>query len=166
LHVDQPQVGQFTATNYPDSKNKNAFEDGLRFQDFAVEQLARRYGFIIQLYSSRHYQFNHGESVQRCEFKLDKRFIETGRLSIEVAERTALDKQWVSSGIYSATLPVFYVQGNHDQFFVFDRRWLARYHQQKLKGKYEEKPTIRTFYMPIDTAEEYSLLSIDCTPAE
>jgi hypothetical protein len=154
-------TGQFTAKHYPDSKNKDAHEEGMRFQDYVVEQLSRRYGFIIQLYASRHYQFNHGENVQRAEIKLDRRCLETRRLSIEVEERTALDKPWVPSGIYSSARPIFYIHGNFDKFFVFDRKWLQRYHQQKLGGSVDEKPTVKTFYLPLAVAEEHSIFYVE-----
>lgn len=149
------------AVDYPDSKNENEYEEGMRFQDFVVEQLSHRYGFIIQLFSSRHYQFNRGENVQKAEIKLDRLCTKTRRLSIECEERTALDKPWVPSGIYSPAQPIFYIHGNYDKFFVFSRRWLQRYHAGKLNCEVDEKPTVKTFYLPIDVAEEHSIFYVE-----
>src|SRR5688500_6780664 len=84
---------------YPNSKNGQSFEDGMEFQDLVVEQFKRR-GFYMQLHASRQYQYQRGESVQMVEIKLGNRLLETGRLSIEDGERTAIDKPWVHCGIY------------------------------------------------------------------
>ena len=90
------------AVMYPNSKNANSFADGMEFQDFVVEQF-NAWGLYIQLHSSKRYQFERGESVQRVEIKLDNRCTETGRLSIEVGERTSINGPWVSSA-YTATI--------------------------------------------------------------
>lgn len=147
---------EVNAALYPDSKNGNSFADGLEFQDFVVEQF-NKWGFYIQLHSSKLYQLTRGESVQRVEIKLDRRCTETGRLSIEVGERTALDRPWVSSGIYRDDNTAFYIQGNRERLYLFDRKVLIRIHQQMYGGRYEEapreRPTIRKFYLPFDIAD-------------
>lgn len=144
------------AVLYPHSKNGNSFGDGLEFQDFVVEQF-NKWGFYIQLHSSKLYQLTRGESVQRVEIKLDNRCTETGRLSIEVGERTALDRPWVSSGIYRNDNTSFYVQGNRERLYLFDRKVLIRVHQKMHAGRYEEspreRPTVRKFYLPFSVAD-------------
>jgi hypothetical protein len=88
------------ATRYPDSKDQQSDENGREFQDFCCVELAR-VGIVVQLFSSRRYQFEQGESVQGVEIKLDRRCTETGRLSIEIAEKTRADQRnWIASGIY------------------------------------------------------------------
>ena len=56
---------------------------------------------ILQNMSSQKYQFNIGENLQGFEIKLDTRCTETGRMSIEVAEKSRADStKWTPSGIY------------------------------------------------------------------
>lgn len=158
----------YTATKlnqvlYPQSKNPISFQQGLEFQDFVVEQFAKQ-GFYIQLHSSKKYQFERGESVQRCEIKLDNRCTETGRLSIEIAERTRTELGWTPSGIYRGDNTIFYVQGNQSLLFLFDKKVLRRYHSFKLKQAFEESPretpTVRKFYMPFADAADYCIFSM------
>ena len=139
---------------YPDSKNKNSIQDGLEFQDVVMETLAQ-YGVIIQNYSSRKYQFEHGENRQGWEIKRDNWCTKSGRLSIEIAERTAVDKPWVDSGIYSGKHWV-YIQGNKACFWLFFTSFLQKLHKSKQKD-YEEKEesTVRTFYLPVADADKY-----------
>lgn len=151
-------VGAITHALYKDSKNKRSFEQGMEFQDFVVEQM-NKWGFYIQIHCSKKYQFDKGESVQRCEIKLDNRCTETGRLSIEVQERTSLNGAWVSSGIYREDNTVFYIQGNWCRFFVFAKKSLVDYHQRVRNGAYEQGPdTIRKFYLPLADAERLSII--------
>lgn len=149
---------------YPDSKNGNSFGDGLEFQDYVVEQF-NKWGFYIQLHSSKLYQFTRGESVQRVEIKLDNRCTETRRLSIEVGERTALNRSWVSSGIYRDDNTAFYIQGNRRCIYLFDRKVLIRVHKKMHHGRYEEspreRPTVRKFYLPFGVADEICIAKIE-----
>ncbi len=142
---------------YPDCKNKNSIQDGLEFQDFVMETLAKQHGIIIQVFGSRKYQFSHGESVQRYEIKLDRRCTETGRLSIEIAEKTSSEADWVQSGIYAGN-SLFYVQGNYSCFWLFMTKFLVKLHKAKNKD-YEEKEetTIKAFYLPLKDADKYGL---------
>lgn len=145
---------------YKDSFNRNSFEDGLTFQDFVISQL-NKIGLYIQLHSSRRYQFDRGESVQRCEIKLDKRCTDTGRLSIEVMERTGHDRQWVKSGIYARDDMLFYVQGNQQAIYLFDPKFLRRWFEQKCNGEWEESHgTVRKFYLPLDVADKWAITKI------
>ena len=159
------QVGIITKEAYPHSKNGRSFEQGMEFQDWAVEQFNKR-GIYIQLYASKRYQFDRGESVQAIEIKLDNRCLETGRLSIEVGERTAVGRPWVLSGIYRRDNTIFYAQGNWSRIYLFDRKVLQRYHERECGGRYEESPreapTVRKFYIPLSTADELSIFYIEC----
>jgi len=151
------------AVMYPNSKNANSFADGMEFQDFVVEQF-NAWGLYIQLHSSKRYQFERGESVQRVEIKLDNRCTETGRLSIEVGERTSINGPWVSSGIYRNDNTCMYIQGNREVIYLFDRKVLVRYHQQREQGRWlespRENPTVRKFYMPFDIADQACITKI------
>lgn len=151
------------AVMYPDSKNDNSFADGLEFQDFVVEQF-NKWGFYIQLHASKRYQFERGESVQRAEIKLDRRCIETGRLSIEVGERTGTARPWVTSGIYREDSTAFYIQGCYEVLYMFDKRVLQRYHRIAMKSRYyespRENPTVRKFYLPFGVADQNCIIKL------
>ncbi len=63
-------------------------EVGNEYQDFVSEQLLKKRGFPLSLYSSKKNQFSKGESFQYIEVKYDRQFRVTGNLYIEVAEKT------------------------------------------------------------------------------
>ena len=146
-----------------------AYEQGMEFQDWVVRQF-NRIGFCIQLNSSKKYQFSEdGESVQRCEIKLDNRCTETGRLSIEIAEKTRDDanRPWVPSGIYAKNSTVFYIQGNHEILFLFDLKFLRRYwefHKKNGVSPEESHGTVRKFYLSIDDAQKYCIVYVAGLP--
>jgi len=137
---------------YKDSKNKTSIEDGLGFQDLVMDTLAE-HGIIVQNYTSKEYQFNIGENRQGIEIKLDNRCTETGRLSIEIAEKTAIDNPWVKSGIYRAD-SWLYVHGNKTKIWVFFTDFLRQLHKSKRYAEHEEE-TIKGFFMPIKDANKY-----------
>lgn len=149
------------AIMYPDSKNKNSFADGMEFQDFVVEQF-NAWGFYIQLHSSKKYQYERGESVQRTEIKLDNRCTETGRLSVEVSERTRNEDglPWTPSGIYRKDNTVFYIQGNSEILFLFSKKYL-QWWKAKNNPKVEESfGTVQKFYISLADAERIALATI------
>ena len=141
--------------NYPDCPDPNSFENGLEFQDYVIDAL-RGLGIIVQTYASKSYQYRKGESAQGVEIKLDSRCTETGRLSIEIAEKTTdLNKPWIPSGIYRSDNTWLYVQGNRHIVFVFPKNVLLMLHKS---GKYEEAETltVKKFYLPMKLAERYA----------
>ena len=143
---------------YPDAKSPTSFQDGLEFQDFVCSELAK-HGIILQNLSSRKYQFNVGENLQGFEIKQDNMCTKTGRLSIEVGERSRNDPclQWSDSGILRADNSWLYLHGNYAVIFIFAKNWLIRYLKEK-KPKIDEKfGTIRTFYLPIPIAEKCAI---------
>jgi hypothetical protein len=148
------------ATNYPDSVNETSVQDGLEFQDMVCD-LLRPYGVFIQNYSSRRYQFDVGENPQGIEIKLDRRCTETGRLSIEVAEKSkAANANFVPSGIYRKDNTWLYVQGNQNVIYLFGRSFLRSLHKT---GKYKEhtEPTVKAFFLPFEAADRYAVLKIE-----
>lgn len=145
-------------TRYKDSKNKNSFADGLEFQDFIIESVARACGFIIQQYASKYYQIKRGESIQRCEIKLDNLCTRTGRLSIEVSEKTNADQDdYMPSGIFSPTQPLFYIQGNRERSYLFATKDLVTY---SINAEYHQERTITAFYMPFDDADKLCIICL------
>lgn len=137
---------------YPHAPVAESFEKGLAFQDFVCIQLAKR-NIVLQNISSKKYQFEFGENLQGFEIKLDQRCTDTGRLSIEVAEKSARNVSvWTPSGICRDDNSIVYIQGNYDCFWVFMKNWLLRYLDQKSPQIEEFNGTIRRFFLPISDA--------------
>lgn len=123
-------------------------KEGETYQQFVRLQLLERYRLPIDYYTTKHEQFHIGESKQGIEVKLDNRCTETGRLSIELAEKTRAEQSiWAASGIFRKDNTVFYVQGNYDIIFFFSKKVLQRYYL-KNKPEIHELPTIKKFYLP------------------
>lgn len=149
--------------SYPDAKRPTTFEEGLLYQDFVVQQLAERLGLNVQVYSSLRYQLQRGESIQGIEIKLDILCTETGRLSIEIAEKARADMPtFVPSGIFRNDNTWLYIQGNYQRLYVFPKKLLQRVyygHFARLfpraipKPKVIELPTIRKFYLDLKDAD-------------
>lgn len=144
---------------YPDADRKTVFVEALEFQDFVVDLFLKELGIAISNYSSRYYQMNYGENRQGIEIKLDTRILETGNVSIEVAEKSkAVNVSWVPSGIMRNDNTWLYVQGNYNIVFVFGKSFLKQLYDAKYKDKvWMPKPTIKTFLMPVEEAEKYSI---------
>jgi len=159
----QQHTDVLTKELYPDSPNGASFSDGMQFQDWVVERMSRE-GFYIQLYSSRYYQYHKGESIQKCEIKLDNRCTDTGRLSIEVAEksRASIDV-WTPSGIKRNDNTIFYVQGNTERLYLFAKKDLLLYLETRRPELAEfppDGPTIRRFFLPFAEADRMCLFFI------
>jgi hypothetical protein len=146
--------------NYPDCKDKNSFNSGIEFEDYVCCALAKE-GIIIQNIHSKTFQYQTGENLQGFEIKLDRYFIGTGRLSIEVAEKTrADDKDWIPSGIYRKDRSWLYIQGNYERIYIFQKSILILLHRSE-RYKEDQTPTVKKFYLPIKDAEKYCAKKID-----
>lgn len=144
--------------NYPDSLHVDPFQMGLEFQDFVMDRLRERYGLVFQMYGSRKYQFEKGESPQGAEIKLDQRCSETGRLSIEVAEKSNRSvTTWTPSGIMRDDNTMFYIQGNEETFFMFFKKHLQLIYNKQSPEVTEKHGTIKTFYIGFDRARDIGL---------
>lgn len=136
---------------YPDAKSKTSFQDGLEFQDWVCVQLAK-HGFILQNTSSKKYQYEIGENLQKFEIKKDNRCTDTSRLSIEIAEKSRADMPaWTRSGIMRGD-SWMYIQGNYKILFVFQTTWLVRYFRERKPPIQTNTPTIQSFYLPFSLA--------------
>jgi hypothetical protein len=144
------------------SGHTNSFEIGNEFQDFVCIEMAKD-GIILQNINSKKFQFETGENLQGFEIKYDSRCTgdmgtdSTNRLSIEIAEKTkAENSKYIPSGIYRGDNAWIYIQGNYMMFWVFSIKHLRLMYET---GKYKdaELPTIKTFYIPVETANKYCL---------
>lgn len=153
---------------YPDADRPSVFEEALSFQDFVVDLLIKELGFVISNYSSKYYQYNFGENRQGVEIKLDMRILETGNVSIEVAEKSRADiNNWTPSGIMRPDNTWLYIQGNYDIVFIFGKTILQGIYRAKYIDKvWTPKPTIKTFLLPIKEAEKYALKVIKTSKEE
>jgi len=139
------------AMRYPDSRNMRSIEDGSAFEDYVLARLARSDMPATPL-PHKEDQIAIGDALflndEGLEIKLDARCFETSRLSIEIAEKTAIDRNWIASGIHAASSFVWYCQGNMLAFWLFRRGdlldWQARHRPEEF-----ETETVRKFYVPI-----------------
>jgi len=132
-----------------------AFQVGLEYQDFVCIELAKQ-NIILQNIGSKLYQLTVGENLQGFEIKYDERCTDTGRLSIEVAEKSRADANlpWTPSGIMRNDNTWLYIQGNRQVAYIFAKKWLLLYLFKK-KPKIEEfNGTIRRFFLPLAQAEQ------------
>jgi len=152
--------GMSSAISYPDCKDKRSFETGMEFQDFVVQTLAQQ-SIILQNLVSKKFQYTVGENLQGFEIKYDSRCTDTGRLSIEIAEKSRADlPSYTKSGIYRDDNTWLYIQGNYQILFIFPKNYLQYLHKS---GKYEEytMPTIKKFYLSFNEATKYAAKVID-----
>ena len=144
---------------YPDGDRPTLFEEGLQFQDYIADLFMQELGIALTSYSSKEWQCMKGENRQGIEIKLDRRILETGNVSIEVAEKSRADiPTWTDSGIMRDDNAWLYVQGNRQIVFVFAKKilrmlYLTRY-QDRVRAP---KPTIKAFLMPVSVAKKYAL---------
>ena len=148
--------------SYISATRTSTYQEGIEYQDFVCLELAKHH-ILLQNMSSRKYQFSTGENLQGFEIKLDARCTETGRLSIEVAEKSKADMPaWTPSGIYCESW--LYIQGNYQIICVFGTKWLRRLHASRVASgtkDHESYGTVRKFYVDLDLAREHALRVID-----
>jgi hypothetical protein len=138
---------------YPDSPVSDSLEKGLAFQDFVCIKLAER-NIVLQNIASKKYQIQVGENLQGFEIKLDTPCTRTGRLSIEVAEKSSRSALfWTPSGIRREDNAIVYIQGNYDCFWVFMKNWLVRYQDVSQPNIEEFNGTVQRFFLPCEAAD-------------
>ncbi len=142
---------------YPDAKDPDSFEVGLQFQDFVCAQLAK-HAVVLQNLASKRYQIEVGENLQGFEIKYDDWCSKSGRISIEIAEKSRNDPllQWTPSGIYRNDNTWLYIQGNYSVLFIFAKRFLLNYFESKRPPVEEKRGTIQTFYISNDVARKHA----------
>lgn len=146
---------------YKDCPDKQSYQSGLEFQDFVCTELSKK-GIILQNLSSRRYQYEVGENLQGFEIKLDRPFLETGRLSIEIQEKShASIPVWTNSGIYRDDNSWLYIQGNYKRFYIFAKSLLILMHKSKIYLEDTSHGTIKKFYLPLNDADKYCAKRID-----
>jgi hypothetical protein len=142
-------MGEHGMSTYDDSYIK-----GTEYQDFIITEMLKK-GFPICSYSSKKYQFNHGESANGIEIKFDGMMAKTGNLYIEIAEKTnSLNFDYVASGIMRMDNTWAYLIGDYSEAFLLGigqlrSVWSMPKEKKKQCGVQErETPTSRGFTIP------------------
>lgn len=147
------------ATNYQQYRDAQ-IKSGALFQDFVTEVCASHVNLIIQIYSSKEFQWNIGESRQGVEIKFDDKFATTGNLWIEIAEKARpREGDYATSGIYRTDNTWLYLIGNYDTIFIFPKNILQMLHlAERYKVMENNLKTSKGFLLPRADAERYSCL--------
>jgi len=156
---------------YPDAPDgADTLKEGIAFQRH-VHRILNPWGFTTWDHDDKRLQYTLGENPQGFEIKLDKRCFSrdpaknpTGRLSIEIAEKTRrANADWIDSGILRTDNSWLYVQGNYEIVFVFPKNWLLRFYCAKVTPAdcHEHNGTVRKFYIPLTTALVGAALVLD-----
>ncbi|MDD2820497.1 MAG: hypothetical protein PHW29_04465 [Flavobacterium sp.] len=126
-------------------------------EEFFKEQL----NFQMGVYTDIKDQYTKGESRAKIEIKFDNKSYGSGNLYIEVAEKKhSNNTSFVDSGIYRKDNSVFYLIGNHQEFFLFPKTLLENIHKNKnTDGLYKSKDvtngTSKGFLLNIKDVKAY-----------
>ncbi len=109
-------------------------KQGEEYQDFIVDYLRKNTPCIIMMnYTSRKYQYEHGESANGIEVKFDGRLCETKNLYIEVAEKSdPYLPNYTPSGIMRDDNTWLYLIGDYEQAFIFSKKQLREVYEDFL----------------------------------
>lgn len=137
-------------------------EEANRYQDFISVELMKRLGWSIGLFTSKHYQYNYGESLAGVEIKYDKKMASTKNLYIETHERHSTDKKFVASGINRQDNTLFWCIGDYNTAYIFVKAQLKHLCENfKSNGfKQVETDTSKGVLIPISYFEKHELLVV------
>lgn len=138
---------------------KDELEESLMYQDFIADELLTQLGWCINLYTSKQYQYNKGESRAGVEIKYDKKMATTGNLYIETHERHSTDKKFVTSGINRQDNTTFYLIGDNNVAYIFVKAQLKYLcdNFEKYNLKQVETDTSKGVLIPISFLEKHKL---------
>jgi hypothetical protein len=140
---------------YKNGYYQDKLQQGLKFQDVVTEILYRR-GIIIVGYASREFQNKRGENMLGAEIKNDDKYKWTGRLFIEVAEKSHPDKpNYTPSGIMRRDNSWLFVIGDDKRFWVFTIKDIRRMLDTFIKV---QTPTSIGHLMPLAEANKHAQL--------
>ena len=102
---------------YPNNKHANPLQIGEAYQRKVAEAIKAQYNYQIHYYTDNHDQYNIGESSEGFEIKYDSWIGRSGRLSIEIGEKTKIILPVFSaSGIFRKDNTIWYCQGDDREF--------------------------------------------------
>ena len=134
-------------------------EESARYQDYVSMQLHNQLGWSINLFTSRHYQYNYGESLAGVEIKYDKKMATTGNLYIELYERHNNTQNFVASGINRDDNTIFWCIGDYETAYIFVKSQL-KYLCDNFKQnsfKIVETETSKGVLIPVSYFEKHKL---------
>ena len=138
-------------------------QQGLEYQDFALEQINKMNGMPIfqGAYSSRKYQNQKGESPSGLEIKFDNKFKDTGNLYIEIAEKSDPSNiEFIESGVMRKDNSWLYLIGDYKEAFLFLKKTLIFFCTRFAKYKelrYCETKTSKGVLFPISFVKNFEL---------
>lgn len=137
-------------------KEKEDYQRGLEYQDFAMKNLEERDIAHWQFYSSDAFQLKVGEGPSGVECKYDDMSETTKRLFIETKTRRDPNTEWKDGGIYQTNCSRYF-QGNLQVGYLFNTSFLKKQHATK---KWEERPkkdqTAYGFLVPLSQCEQWA----------
>jgi hypothetical protein len=128
---------------------------GESYQDKVARRIKQEFDYDIHFYKSKRDQYEIGESAEGIEIKYDSWISRSGRMSIEVAEKTRADlPEFTPSGIFRQDNTRYYLQGDDNFVWCFAKIVLQEYYRiNKPKTIDDNPPTIRKFYISIAQAD-------------
>ena len=135
-------------------------ERGLNYQYWVKQMFPKVYkNRSITYYEGKQNQLK-GESLEGIEVKLDEVSHSTGRVYIEVAEKSnSNNATYVPSGIYREDNTKLYLVGNYSIWFIFSKRhlrWLDKLDPPFIL-RVNPIPTSKGFCIPIINAKKLCL---------
>lgn len=120
-------------SNYEDYR-RSKIETGQLFQDFVTRYMWEKHKVAVNQFTSERYQKLVGESATGIEIKHDEKFLSTGNLWIETGEK-ARPRQgdYYPSGIYRNDNTRYYLIGDYDTLFLFEKKRLI---EAERSGRY------------------------------
>lgn len=118
---------QAKVIHWNDRNKSKYFEEklqkGYEYERYIYQKFKEK-GIELSFFNSKIGQYNQGETVQGIEIKHDLMFEKTGNLYIEYSERVNNLKEWVNSGILKSDNTIYYLIGNYNEFFIFEKKQL------------------------------------------
>jgi len=147
--------------NYRENKSKEAKE----YQDFICEWMAKNYGIVMTIFSSKKYQYNIGESLQGVEIKYDMRYEETGNIYIETGEKAKpRNGEYYPSGIFRNDNTWIYFIGNYNELFAFSKKQLVKIYEREIYSRSIENNNTLTscgYLLSKEKAEKYCIMKFN-----
>ena len=145
------------------------FEESCVFQDFLAGKLLP-HGIILQSYTSKKYQLEHGESLNGIEIKLDKQFRKTNNFYLEIDERRGEKAPWVPSLLSKEDNSWLCIYGDYEEIYIFALTTLRRYYERCIHKKAQGDPdhsalfkstkTSRGLLLPLSWAQHMTIKRI------
>ena len=150
--------------NY-DEYRKEKTSKAIEYQDFVCTWMAKNYGIVMTVFSSKKYQYNVGETLQGIEIKYDMMYGKTGNIYIETGEKASPRiGEYYNSGIYRNDNTWLYFIGDYDDLYVFSKKQLIKINEKKMYYKFIENNNTSTscgFLLDKQKADNYCIIKFN-----